>query len=82
MSRLDELIKELCPNGVAIQKLKDITLNISDGMHNLPKCSVAQGTYPILSAQNVNNGIISLNTNKWVEKDVFYIENKRTNVQK
>ena len=82
MSRLNELIAELCPDGVSIQKLKDITLKISDGMHNLPKCSSEQGKYPILSAQNVNNGIVSIETNKWVEKDVFDIENKRTDVQK
>ena len=58
MSRLDELIAELCPDGVHIQKLKDITLKISDGMHNLPKGSAEQGRYPILSGQNINNGII------------------------
>ena len=82
MNRLDELIAELCHDGVQIQKLKDIALKISDGMHNLPKGIATKGTYPILSAQNVNNGTLSLSTNKWVEKDVFDIENKRTNVQR
>ena len=82
MSRLDELIAELCPDGVHIQKLKDITLKISDGMHNLPKGSAEQGRYPILSAQNINNGIISLDTNRWVDKDIFDRENNRTDVQK
>lgn len=82
MSRLDELIKELCPDGVPYMQLKSITYKISDGMHSLPKGSSKQGAYPILSAQNVNNGTISIETNKWVEKNVFDVENKRTNVQK
>ena len=58
MSRLDELIQELCPDGVTNQKLRDVTLKITDGMHNLPK-TVDETDYPILSAQNISNRSIN-----------------------
>ena len=56
MSRLDELIQEKCSDGVKYKKLGDIAIKITDGMHNLPKGAGTDGAYPILSAQNINNG--------------------------
>lgn len=82
MSRLDELIQEKCSDGVKYKKLGDIAIKITDGMHNLPKGAGTDGAYPILSAQNINNGIIDINASKWVSPEVFEIENRRTNVQK
>ncbi len=61
-------------------KLKDICLSIKDGMHNLPK-TVSDGCYPILSAQNINDGIVNFDAKRFVGERVFAIENKRTNVQ-
>lgn len=58
MSRLEELIQELCPNGVEYKALSDITIRFTDGMHSLPRDIRTTGQYPILSAQNVNNGKI------------------------
>ena len=40
------------------------------------------GDYPILSAQNINDGIIDLCTTKYVMEDVFQKENKRTDVKR
>ena len=81
MSKLDELLRELCPNGVEYKKLGEIATKITDGMHNLPKGAGTDGAYPILSAQNINNGIIDINASKWVSREIFEIENRRTNVQ-
>ena len=81
MSKLDELLRELCPDGVEYKKLGEIATKITDGMHNLPKGAGTDGAYPILSAQNINNGIIDINASKWVSREIFEIENRRTNVQ-
>ena len=67
---------------VSFLMLKDITERISDGMHNLPKEISSSGEFPVLSAQNVNNGYIDLSTTKYVDKDVYERENKRTQVRK
>ena len=82
MSKIEDLMKEMCPDGVEYRLLKDISTKITDGMHNLPKQTAVEGEYPILSAQNVNNGVIDLNTSKYVSEDVYLQENKRTDVQK
>ena len=82
MSRLEELIQELCPNGVEYKALSDITIRFTDGMHSLPRDIRTTGQYPILSAQNVNNGKIDLYTTKYVMSDIFQKENKRTDVCK
>ena len=61
-------------------KLSDVSLKITDGMHNLPKDVFPIGNYPIISAQNVNNGLITTTTNKYVNEATFVSENKRTNL--
>lgn len=82
MSKLDELIQQYCPDGVEILTISDIALKFTDGMHNLPKTSIEKSGYPILSAQNINNGLIDMNASKYVDEDTFNRENKRTNVKK
>ena len=82
MSKLEDLIAKLCPNGVEYKKIGDVAIKISDGMHNLPKGISSEGEYPVLSAQNINNGFISVKSSKWVSKEIFDVENKRTNVSK
>ena len=82
MSKLEEIIKEYCPDGVEILTISDIALKFTDGMHNLPKTSSEKLGYPILSAQNINNGLIDMNASKYVDEDTFNRENKRTNVEK
>ena len=46
--------------------LGEITNKITDGMHNLPKCVQENTGYPVVSAQNINNGTIDYITNKYV----------------
>ncbi|MDE6849102.1 MAG: restriction endonuclease subunit S, partial [Ruminococcus sp.] len=82
MTKLEQLIKELCSNGVEYKKLGDICNKIVDGMHNLPKEACSSGQYPILSAQNVHNDTIDLITSKYVDALVFEKENVRTGVAK
>ena len=81
MTKLEQLIKELCPNGVEYKKLGDVCYKIVDGMHSLPTEAGTTGEYPILSAQNVHDNLIDYITNKYVEEDIFIKENKRTNVE-
>lgn len=50
-------------------------------MHSLPNSIVPDGGYPILSAQNINNGIIDKNTSKFVSQEIFDIENRRTDIK-
>jgi type I restriction enzyme S subunit len=66
--------------GYAVVRLEDICLTIKDGMHNLPK-STDNAEYPILSALNINNGVIDYMAKRYVNKDIFDMENTRTNIQ-
>ena len=81
MTKLEQLIKDLCPNGVEYKKLGEVCDKIVDGMHSLPKEVGSTGVYPILSAQNVHDNIIDYVTNKYVNEDIYIKENKRTSVE-
>ena len=81
MSRIDDLIAELCPDGVEYKRLKEITTKIVDGMHNLPNGLSDNGKYPIISAQNVHDNKIDLQTNRFANEEIYARENKRTNIQ-
>ena len=81
MSRLDELIKEYCPDGIRFALLKDVTTKIVDGMHNLPKGLSSTGKYPVISAQNISNDSIDMSSDKYADEDVFRQENGRTRVE-
>ena len=62
--------------------LKEVCITIKDGMHNLPKDNSLNGEYPILSAQNINNGKISFDAKRYVSKEIYDRENKRINLEK
>ena len=49
MSRLDELITELCPDGVEYRELKDILI-IKNGKDYK---SLAEGTYPVYGSGGI-----------------------------
>ena len=68
-------------DAVPTVKLKDVCISVKDGMHNLPKNSTEKGEFPILSAANINNGTIDYNAKRYVDEEVFNVENKRTNVE-
>ena len=56
MSRLDELIQELCPNGVEYKKVGEIA-SISRGrVMSKDYIKENQGDYPVYSSQTENNG--------------------------
>ncbi len=52
---------------------------ITDGSHNPPP-STASG-YPMLSARDINEGLISFDNPRWIDKAGFEKENKRTAVK-
>ncbi len=66
---------------VPFMKLDDICYSIKDGVHNLPITST-NGKYPIISAQNINNGIIDFKTKRFVEDDIYEKEKNRMNIEK
>ena len=62
-------------------KLKDLCKSIKDGMHNLPKSTLENGEYPILSAMNIYDNQIDYNAKRYVDWKTFEQENKRINIQ-
>ncbi len=58
--------------------LKDVCLKITDGSHNPPK-GIANGL-PMLSSRNINDGKISFDNIRYISKEDFEIENKRTKI--
>ena len=56
MSRLDELIKELCPNGVEYKKTKDIVQEKFWIMPETPNF-IEEGI-PYITSKNIKNGFI------------------------
>jgi len=69
MSKLEELIAELCPDGVEYKTLADVTEFIKDGTHASLK-SIDVG-YPLLSAKDVYDGLVHTpdDCRKITEKD-------------
>lgn len=66
MSKLDDLIKEKCPNGVKYVKLIDVLAQpISDGPHETPR--LIEFGIPFLSVQAIHDGIVDF------DKKVGYI---------
>lgn len=61
-------------------RLKEITEKISDGSHNPPPNS--HDGIPLLSAANIyNNRIDMSNVQRWITKEEYEQENKRTNIE-
>ncbi len=66
---------------VKIYKLSElVTRKITDGMHNLPKNILSSGYAPILSAVNIYDGELHVDTEKYVDEETYLQENKRTDV--
>ncbi len=62
-------------------RIGDICKSIKDGMHNLPKDNIEYSDYPILSAQNINNGVIDFTAKRYVSEETYIKETKRTNIE-
>lgn len=80
MSRIDDLIAELCPDGVDFKTLGETATRITDGSHNPPKASFDGVLYPMLSAKNINNGRVDFIDARMLSAADFEVENRRTNV--
>ena len=61
-------------------RLGDICIQITDGSHN-PPASVGESKYLMLSSKNIDDDCITLNDPRYLSKDDFDTENKRTNVE-
>lgn len=61
--------------------LKEITTKISDGSHN-PPAGVDFSEYEMLSSKNVRNDIFNFDNPRYLSKEDFEKEDKRTNLEK
>lgn len=69
------------PVGWQWEKLGNICSKLTDGSHNPPKDNGSG--YPMLSSQNIQNGLIDFNNpSRYVCEDAFIKENGRTLVKK
>ncbi len=65
--------------GWEVKKLGEITTQITDGSHNPPK-GIDYSEYPMLSSKNVFFGYYNYDSPRYLSKEEFDIENKRTNI--
>ena len=61
-------------------RLGDICIQITDGSHN-PPTGVGESKYLMLSSKNIDDDCITLNDPRYLSKDDFDTENKRTNIE-
>lgn len=62
-------------------KLKDLCIKITDGSHN-PEKGVEVSEYLMLSSKNIYNDLITYENPRFLSKESFDIENKRTQLTK
>lgn len=78
--RSEESSAEL-PSGWEWKALGDVCEKISDGSHNPPK-GTAANEYKMLSSKNIFNDSLNFDDPRFLTKEEFDLENKRTNVKK
>lgn len=77
MSKIDELIKEKCPNGVEYKNIKEICIDNFWVMPSTPKYQ--QEGIPYITSKNIRNGKVSFNDIKYIAKEDYNnISNNRT----
>ena len=69
------------PSGWELKALGDVCEKISDGSHNPPK-GTAANEYKMLSSKNIFNDSLNFDDPRFLTKEEFDLENKRTNVKK
>ena len=69
------------PSGWEWRTLGDVCEKISDGSHNPPK-GTAANEYKMLSSKNIFNDSLNFDDPRFLTKEEFDLENKRTNVKK
>lgn len=62
-----------------VEKLKDATNKITDGSHNPPR-GLDFSSYLMFSSKNINNDNITFKSPRYLSKEDYELENKRTNV--
>ena len=65
--------------GWTYKKLGDVTTKISDGSHNPPK-GIDYSEYPMLSSKNVFFDCFNYDSPRYLSKEEFDLENKRTDI--
>jgi len=61
-------------------KLKDICTKITDGSHN-PPAGIQKSQYLMLSSKNISDDCITFDNPRYLTKEDFIVENKRTSIQ-
>lgn len=61
------------------KKLGDVTAKVSDGSHNPPK-GIDYSEYPMLSSKNVFFDCFNYDSPRYLSKEEFDLENKRTDI--
>lgn len=61
MSKLQELIKELCPDGVEFKKLEEVCELSRGKVYSKTYINNNIGNYPVYSSQTANNGELGKN---------------------
>lgn len=80
MSRLDELIKELCPDGVEYKATADIKKESFWLMPATP--NYVMSGVPYITSKNVKNNHIDFEDVKYISKDDFLSISSNRNIQK
>ena len=78
----ESYLQELFENkgeGWEEKRLEEICFKITDGSHNPPK-GIDYSEYLMISSKNVNNDFIDLDSPRYLKKEDFISENKRTEV--
>lgn len=73
-------IPYILPKDWVWNHLGNICIKIVDGSHNPPPKH--PNGIPMLSAQNVRNGVLTWNTNRYISEDDFEKEKKRNDIKK
>ena len=81
MNWIEKMIAEQCPNGVKKVKLGEVCEKITDGSHNLPP-TVEFSDFRMISSQNIYNTRLDFHGIRYLEKEGYEKENKRTYVEK
>lgn len=69
MSRLNDLIKKLCPNGVPYRNIKELCIDNFWVMPATP--SYQNDGIPYVTSKNIRNGIVNFNDIKYISKEDY-----------
>ena len=87
LKKLEELVKSqfvemFGNNKFEKKKLGDVAIKITDGSHNPPKGVDERTEYVMLSSQNIIEDKINYNSARYLSREDFERENKRTYLEK